>query len=518
MSEFVSEFYWRSARGVLENVRDALQYACGWKGRNIPYEFSTVFGFYPQIEEDELRLKEGGRTVLRFTHKGVGGAELSGPWVDRLDGDAGTLMKADLLRRVVTSCLSFRNIASIRRQTVGCAEAIPFVTVPGDDPRRPRRCYFFPEDRWDIRQVLLRGGAFMERDIRDREAFEREFFGEHRPSVPHAEPAVRAEKGAVLFDGRAVWPLREGYRMSNYFDERENDDVYAERMEWATKAAAELKRKLYDEALGPLVERGDLSEAEARSFSAGRGYEVRRLSTRRSGDGGVFLFRDNSPVWGVYMNSGGSLTVSPDGAGYRCYPSAAPWHDTEKERMMQGEDDVKGMVYEAVSSRLLSEENVRTVADAAREYVLSRGRAAVVTPSPNPGMCAESLGADVQYPVRAWLPDRGAWVLGEQRGGSLEYWDHDDLMSVPLPLHTYRYTGFRDAEGRRIWEGDTVSVDGLSAEVFESEDTGRFVVRFEGQDGQRVDEALERYEGTGLTVVDTPFVEERQAPKSHLHR
>ena len=488
----------------MDKVQRALERGAGWKGRFIPFEFRTHFGVSPTFGDGTLSLKQGGQTLFRCDRT-LSGASLTGPMVDRCRGFRDLVMKA------VGMALSSQNLANLRNESVGCSEYIPYVTVPGSDEVK---CYFFPEERWDIRQTLLQEKGFMEHDIRTKDQFlatlRRDFLPEGTAVCP------RLEMGAVLFDGKNVHSITEGYALSEPFIWTGEQRKYARQADALSDLAGEIRAKVYDSVLKPMVQSGALSRDEAEGLKCGRGYEVRTLDPSLGKSAGVFLWKDSRPVWGAYINSGGRLSISPDGAAYRNYPEPALYHDVELERNFSID-----AVREFFTQKVLSPANLEVLTDEALSYVSSRSRVAV--PSPSPQVCAQEIGAFENLPARAWLEDERRWVVGEQHGANFEYYEHDDKISIPAPLYTSLYTGMRDSSGERIWEGDVLdcSSQGLGkGYVIEGDPSkgqgDRFYVAFaqlsDGELTSRRDVPLGDFVGEDIKVTASLYQSETEGP------
>lgn len=493
-------------RFAMDKVQRMLEKGAGWKGRFIPYEFKTYFGISPTFGEGTVSLKQGGQTLFRCDRT-LSGATVTGRMADSAKNFR------DLLVKAVDRSLSAQNIADLRNETVGCSEYIPYVTIPGQPDRK---CYFFPEERWDIRQTLLREKGFMEKDIRDMRPFMDTLRKDFLPEGTAV--CTGLEMGAVLYDGRDIRPLSDGLAMSDPLllpSERRRCSSQADLL---VDVAEELRRAVYDRVLSPMVQSAAITEEEAQGLKFCRGVEVRVLDKSLDKNTGVFLWNDGRPVWGAYINSGGRLSISPDGAAYRSFPQPALYHDSGMERNF----DIKA-IRSMLEGQILSDRNIQILRDEALGYVERRER--VVVPAESPVLCARELGVAAVLPARAWLQEENRWVVGEVKGMNFEYYNHDDKVVIPTPFTTSRYTGMRDSAGNRIWEGDVLdcSEQGLGkgyiipGDETKGQNPDRFYVAFTEFNGEEIssrkDISIEDFVGQDVVVTASIYVSEKQGPK-----
>lgn len=343
----ISESDFSSLVKAVERVNRDLQRQAGRKGRVIPYDMSGVGAVHGRVEGNAISVSgtEAPDGRLEFSS---GRLEVSGPLFD------GCVTAQDVARRIRETVLAEENVRNLRRDTVGCCEAVPVITFP--DGRSPM--VFIPEGRWDIENALLNlKESFIPRKLAEYGQFVGEIVSSYA-GIDDIAARNTPRRSALLFDGRELHGIGEAKALSGE-DLSAGRDFVPEVMKAVERYSEIAQMQLQEEAFGSNHDIDGLAFAEASFCVTGEGYSF--IFRKEEGDGQM------KPVFGVYVNTAGTISAT-DGRGWYAYPN--PCRECYlglQEKLNSGEEELRaeglGMVRDILVGECLSEENIRKASE-----------------------------------------------------------------------------------------------------------------------------------------------------------
>lgn len=78
----------------------------------------------------------------------------------------------------------------------------------------------------------------------------------------------------------------------------------------------------------------------------------------------------------------------------------------------------------------------------------------------------------------------GEWVVGDLAhritDTCIAVKDMDDIVYYPVdPATVCQFTGLKDCEGKEVWEGDVIDINGFKAEIIWNQDALAFMILYE---------------------------------------